>query len=139
MNVYRSDFDWPAGTKITALRVIQVLPKSTAPPNVPRIGVAHQTNARAVLGTVPVESDRSAYFQAPVGKALYFQALDEKGLAVQSMRSATYVHAGEQMVCQGCHEGKHQPPALPGSHLGHGGKRRTAAAGLLQRRDAFPL
>ena len=106
MNVYDSDFAWPAGTKIAALRIIQVLPKSTPPPNQPRIGVADQTNARAVLGTVPVEADGSAYFQAPVGKPIYFQALDANGLAVQSMRSATYVHPGEQLTCQGCHEPK---------------------------------
>lgn len=110
MNVYDADFAWPAGTKIEALRVIQLLPKATAPPNVPRIGVAQQTNARAVLGTVPVEADGSAYFQAPVGKPIYFQALDQQGTAVQSMRSVTYVHPGEQLTCQGCHERKHDPP-----------------------------
>ncbi len=110
MNVYDSDFAWPAKTKIKALRIIQVLPKSTAPPNKPRIGVANQTNARAVLGTVPVEADGSTYFQAPVGKAIYFQALDGNGLAIQSMRSATYVHPGEQMVCHGCHEPKRSSP-----------------------------
>jgi hypothetical protein len=110
-NVYDSDFRWPAGTKIAALRVIQVLPKSTYPPNQPRIGVADQTNARAVLGTVPVESDGSAYFQAPVGKEIYFQALDAHGMAVQSMRSGTYVHPGERLACQGCHEPKHRPPS----------------------------
>ena len=33
-----------------------VLPKTTPPPNEPRIGVADMTNARAVLGTVPVEA-----------------------------------------------------------------------------------
>jgi hypothetical protein len=110
-NVYDADFAWPATTTIKALRVIQVLPKSTAPPNEPRIGVASQTNARAVLGTVPVEADGSAFFEAPVGKALYFQALDERGLAVQSMRSATYVHAGEQLTCQGCHERKRSTPS----------------------------
>ncbi|NUQ62660.1 MAG: discoidin domain-containing protein [Pirellulales bacterium] len=110
MNVYESDFAWPEGTKIDALRVIQVLPKSTAPPNLPRIGIANQTNARAVLGTVPVEADGSVYFEAPVGMPIYFQAVDERGLAVQSMRSATYVHPGERMTCQGCHERKHQPP-----------------------------
>jgi len=108
MDVYDSDFEWPKDTKITALRVIQVLPKTTAPPNKPRIGVASQTNARSVLGTVPVEKDGSVFFEAPVGKAIYFQALNEKGLAVQSMRSATYVHPGERLTCQGCHERKRQ-------------------------------
>jgi len=106
MNVYDSDFAWPRDTKIKALRVIQVLPKTTPPANQPRIGIAPQTNARAVLGTVPVEADGSVHFEAPVGKLVYFQALDERGLAVQSMRSATYVHPGERLVCQGCHEPK---------------------------------
>ncbi|MCL4201889.1 MAG: PD40 domain-containing protein [Pirellulaceae bacterium] len=114
MNVYDSDFPWPAGTEIQALRIIHVLPKSTSPSNQPRIGAADQTNARAVLGTVPVEADGSAYFEAPVGKAIYFQALDADGMAVQSMRSATYVHPGEQLVCQGCHERKQTPPRSAG-------------------------
>jgi len=115
-NVYDGDFAWPPGTRIAALRVVQVLPKTTAPVNRPRIGVAPETNARAVLGTVPVEPDGSAYFEAPVGKVLYFQALDRRGMAVQSMRSGTYVHPGERLVCRGCHERKHTTPhpgALP--------------------------
>lgn len=109
-NVYESDFEWPAGARVAALRVIQVLPKTTPPPNEPRIGVAEQTNARVVLGTVPVESDGSAYFEAPVGKEIYFQALDDQGLAIQSMRSGTYVHSGEQMSCRGCHEPRREGP-----------------------------
>jgi hypothetical protein len=118
MNVYNSDFQWPEGATIEALRVIQLLPKTTAPPNQPRIGVANQTNARAVLGTVPVEEDGSAYFVAPPGKELYFQALDEKGMAVQSMRSGTYVHPGEHLTCHGCHERKRRtPPLLSGTSL----------------------
>jgi hypothetical protein len=112
MNVYQGDFPWPENTRIAALRVIQVLPKSTAPPNEPRVGVANQTNARAVLGTVPVEPDGSAYFQLPAGKQVYFQALDERGMAVQSMRSGTYLQPGEQLTCQGCHEPKHMAPAI---------------------------
>jgi len=106
MNVYNADFAWPTGTEVKALRIIQLLPKSTAPPNKPRIGVADQTNARAVLGTVPVDPDGSVYFEAPVGKPIYFQAIDQDGLAVQSMRSLTYVHPGEQLTCHGCHEPK---------------------------------
>jgi hypothetical protein len=114
MNVYDSDFEWPEDTRITHLRVIQVLPKSTAPPNRPRVGVANQTNARAVLGTIPVEADGSAYFEAPVGMPIYFQALDRTGMAVQSMRSATYAHQGERMTCQGCHEPKQRAPIMGG-------------------------
>ena len=64
----------------------------------------------AVLGTVPVEADGSAYFEAPVGKEIYFQALDEQGLAIQSMRSGTYVHPGEQLSCRGCHEPRREGP-----------------------------
>ena len=110
MNVYDSDFEWPPDATVAALRIIQVLPKTTAPPNQPRIGVAKQTNARAVLGTVPVEADGSAFFEAPAGKELYFQALDARGMAIQSMRSGTYVHPGEQLTCQGCHEPKRRGP-----------------------------
>ncbi|MCP4642535.1 MAG: hypothetical protein GY851_18975 [bacterium] len=113
MNVYESDFEWPEGTQIAALRLIQALPKTTAPPNQPRIGIANQTNARAVLGTVPVESDGSAYFEAPINTTIYFQALNKRGMAIQSMRSGTYVHAGEQLSCQGCHERKHQARQTP--------------------------
>jgi hypothetical protein len=104
LNVYDSQFPWPEETRITALRIIQVLPKTTPSPNVPRIGVAEQTSARAILGSVPVEADGSAHFEAPHGKQLYFQALDERGFAVQSMRSGTYLHRGERLLCQGCHE-----------------------------------
>jgi hypothetical protein len=113
MNIYDSDFEWPQATRIEKLRIVQLLPKSTNPPNQPRIGIANQTNARAVLGTVPVEADGSVYFEAPVGKPIYFQALDASGMAVQSMRSLTYVHPGERLTCQGCHERKHRPPPRP--------------------------
>jgi len=110
LNVYDSDFAWPEGARIAALRIVQVLPKTTPRVDLPRIGIGKETNARAALGTAPVEADGSAYFEAPVGKLLYFQALDDRGMAVQSMRSGTYVHPGERLVCQGCHERKHTPP-----------------------------
>jgi hypothetical protein len=110
VNVYDGNLPWPEGTKITALRIMQVLPKSTPPANGPRIGFGSQKSARAVLGTVPVESDGSAYFELPVGKPVYFQALDAQGLAVQSMRSDTYVHPGETLMCQGCHQPRPEAP-----------------------------
>jgi hypothetical protein len=113
MNVYDSDFAWPENARVTALRIIQVLPKTTPPPNEPRIGVAEQTNARAVLGTVPVEEDGSAHFTVPPGREVYFQALDENGFAIQSMRSGTYFQPGERLTCAGCHERKHQAASAP--------------------------
>jgi hypothetical protein len=104
VNVYKSLKPWPKGTKIKALRVIQLFPKATIRIDQPRISIAAESLARGVLGTVPVAEDGSVYFEAPAGKPIYFQALDENGVAVQNMMSATYVHPGERLVCQGCHE-----------------------------------
>ena len=113
VNVYDGLLPWPAGTKITALRIIELFPKTTPFVDVPRIGIAKESLARGVLGTVPVEADGSAHFLVPAGRGLYFQALDRRGLAVQSMRSLAYFHAGELLVCQGCHERRHRAPAVP--------------------------
>ena len=106
MDVYESQEPWPEGTSIKSLRVVAVFPKDTFDQNDPRVGIADQALARGVLGTVPVESDGSAYFTAPTGCEIYFQALDENGLAVQTMRSGTYVQPGERLTCVGCHEQK---------------------------------
>ncbi len=106
MDVYDADFEWPKGSKIKELRIVQIFPKATPRVDVPRIGLADQALARGVVGTVPVEPDGSAFFEAPVGVPIYFQALDERGIAIQTMRSDTFVHRGEQLVCQGCHEPK---------------------------------
>jgi ABC-type molybdate transport system substrate-binding protein len=107
MNVYESDQPWPPNTKIKALRVINLFPKENSIANEPYIGHAAQSLARGVLGTAPVEEDGSAYFKVPTGAAIYFQALNENGLAVQNMRSDTYLHPGENLTCVGCHEPKH--------------------------------
>ncbi len=114
MNVYITDSfgKLPEGAEINELRVVQVLPKSTPHANSPRIGFGDQSLARIPLGTVPVEKDGSVYFKAPVEKAIYFQLLNEQGMAVQSMRSVTYIHPGEQMSCLGCHESKDASPPV---------------------------
>ena len=110
MNVYDSLLPWPGGAKISALRIVQVFSKASVP--TPHAGPG-RTNIRQALGTVPVEPDGSAYFYAPVNKAIFFQALNERGLAVQSMRSDTYVHPGQRLVCQGCHERRWRAPEPP--------------------------
>lgn len=104
-DVQQSFFPLPASRPIRSLRIFQVLPKtSTHVANQPRIGHANAESARMLLGTVPVEKDGSAYFRAPARKPLYFQAVDETGHAVQSMRSITYLQPGERRSCVGCHE-----------------------------------
>jgi len=120
LNVYDSLKPFPEGTKITALRLYQILPLSIA-----SSAVSHNTGiqipqgydsinlARKVLGTVPVETDGSAHFTVPAMNEIFIQALDKDGLAVQSMRSATWVQPGERLVCQGCHEPKYRAPLLP--------------------------
>ncbi len=108
MNIYESDQPWPQGTKIKSMRVIQVHPKSTYHMQNPEVGLGKGSLTRSILGTAPVAEDGSCHFEAPVGVPIYFQALDEEGLAVQSMRSATYLHEGEQLTCIGCHEDKHK-------------------------------
>ena len=104
MNVYNSDMEFPAGTKIKWLRVIQNILKTNHTMGEPMIGYERENTPRIPLGIVPVEEDGSVYFEAPVAKELIFQVLDENYMAVQSMRSAAFVHAGEQLTCLGCHE-----------------------------------
>ncbi len=110
-DVYWSLMPMPAERTVHSLRVFQVLPKETTHiANQPKLGVANAESARMLLGTVPVESDGSAYFRAPSGVPLYFQAVDGEGRAVQTMRSLTYLQPGERRGCVGCHE---SPGAVP--------------------------
>lgn len=63
-----------------------------------------------VLGTVPVEEDGSASFEAPAHRQLFFVALDENDLSVKRMQSFTAVMPGESLSCVGCHEHRSQTP-----------------------------
>ncbi len=145
MDVYDSLSPWPAGTKITALRVWQILPLSVAPAarnngiQVP--GTGSINTGRAVLGTVPVESDGSAHFVVPAGKEVFFQALDEQGLAVQSMRSGTHFQPGETRTCHGLPRAETAcaaPPA-PSNRWRRDGRRRVCSPTWTARiRSAMP-
>ena len=68
--------------------------------------------AKASLGLVPVEADGSASFQAPAGKVLYFEALDENLNELQRMRSVVQLQPGEQRSCVGCHENRQTSPPV---------------------------
>ena len=69
-----------------------------------------------ILGTVPVHEDGSAYFEAPPGRALYFEALDGEGREIQRMRTFVQAAPGVTRSCIGCHEPKKSSPPRP-DHL----------------------
>ncbi|MFH1267164.1 MAG: hypothetical protein ABIK89_15660, partial [Planctomycetota bacterium] len=61
-------------------------------------------------GTVPVYDDGSAYFFAPAGVELYFQALDADGKEIRRMGTITQITDGETQSCIGCHEHRAMAP-----------------------------
>jgi hypothetical protein len=97
---------------VKKLRIIGVPPKTQPVMNSPNLGVSREDPGKFVLGTVPVEEDGSAYFRVPSGISLFFQALDEKGFAVQTMRSLTYVQPNQTLSCIGCHESRDVAPDI---------------------------
>jgi mono/diheme cytochrome c family protein len=75
-------------------------------------------DVKVVLGDATVHADGSAFFTVPARMPLYFQALDEKGRAVQTMRSWSTLQPGENQSCVGCHEHKNTaPPVRDGGSL----------------------
>ena len=102
---------------VKRLRVVGVPPKVQPQMNFPVLGVSHEDPGKFVLGTVPVEIDGSAYFRVPSGIPVFFQALDAEGLALQTMRSLTYVQPNETLACVGCHESRNASPPATGRPL----------------------
>ena len=114
-NVYDGLGSAPPGT-IRRLRVVGVPPKTHPNMNFPNLGITHDDPGKFVVGTVPVEKDGSAFFRVPAGVSIFFQTLDADGIAVQTMRSATYVQPGQSVSCVGCHEPRTvapRPAAFP--------------------------
>ncbi|MCP4309926.1 MAG: hypothetical protein GY790_01565 [Bacteroidetes bacterium] len=58
---------------------------------------------KKVWGFARVEEDGSARFKVPARQPIYFLPLDEKGMAVQRMRTFTHLMPGETQGCIGCH------------------------------------
>ncbi|MHC4251919.1 MAG: HzsA-related protein [Planctomycetota bacterium] len=97
---------------IKSLRIVAVPVKTHPSMNRPQIGLTADDPGKCVLGTVPVEEDGSAHFRVPAGVSVFFQALDARGAAVQTMRSATYVQPGQTLSCVGCHEPRSEAPPV---------------------------
>lgn len=71
-------------------------------------------DVKVILGDAKVHEDGSAFFIAPARTPLYFQALDDQGRAVQTMRSWSTLQPGENQSCVGCHEHKNSAPPVAG-------------------------
>jgi len=107
----------PRGS-IKQLCVIEEMPK---PHRIEALGFGFQRPViscgatyavKKVWGYVPVEADGSAHFTVPANRALYFEALDDHGRAVQRMRSFTHLAPGERQGCIGCHEARRTAPPV---------------------------
>lgn len=102
--------------EIKKLLILESLPKpvnfSGGPDLVSWLGTF--TLERA-LGTVPVEADGSAYFEAPSDRQFFFVALDEHDLSVKRMQSWCNVQPGEVLGCVGCHEPRTRAPGNRGA------------------------
>jgi len=70
-------------------------------------------DVKAILGDATVYKDGSALFEVPARTPVYFQALNEKSQAVQTMRSWSTLMPGETFACVGCHEDKNDAPRAP--------------------------
>ena len=77
-----------------------------------RVGTDGPWEPKRVLGTVPVAGDGSALFRIPANTPLSIQPLDEKGRALQLMRSWATAMPGEIVSCVGCHEQQNSGPRL---------------------------
>ncbi len=110
LDVYKGlESNWSG--KVHRLRIVGVTPKTQPKMHSPPLGMTKNDTGKFVLGTVPVETDGSAFFRVPSGLPFFVQALDAEGMAVQTMRSVTYVRPGQTQTCIGCHESRNTSPS----------------------------
>jgi hypothetical protein len=77
------------------------------------ISAALAWSAKIYHGIVPVEPDGSVFFEAPSGRALYFQLLDQDYRLVRGMRTFIQAVPGVTRSCTGCHEYNPKGARLP--------------------------
>jgi formylglycine-generating enzyme required for sulfatase activity len=78
------------------------------------VGIDGPWDVKRMLGTVPVEEDGSANFTVPANTPIAVQPLDDRGRALQIMRSWFTAMPGEILSCVGCHESQNSsPPSVP--------------------------
>jgi len=100
--------------RVTALRIMEQVRKSED-----LVGRAYDQSpvmsygtyyAKRCWGTVELAADKSAYFEAPALREIYFQLLDADGREVHRMTSAAQIMPGQTLGCIGCHEPRDTAP-----------------------------
>jgi len=110
-DVYEGMPDVPRGS-VKWLRLVEETSRVSESPGsnglnqVFSISAALAWSPKIYHGIVPVEEDGSAYFEAPSGRALFFQLLDQDYRLVRSMRTFIQAAPGTTRSCTGCHEDK---------------------------------
>jgi Tol biopolymer transport system component len=112
-DIYYNMENVPRGS-IKYIRIMEQVPRTWAAHHwwgYDDYGLAHaavERNAALGLkvqwGIVPVESDGSANFYVPSGRAIFFHALDSNFQVVQHERTYVNYMPGETRSCTGCHE-----------------------------------
>ncbi|MDR3108098.1 MAG: SUMF1/EgtB/PvdO family nonheme iron enzyme, partial [Planctomycetaceae bacterium] len=92
-------------------------------------------DARRIMGEVPVYEDGSASFVVPPNMPVAIQPLDDKGRAVQLMRTWFVGMPGENQSCVGCHES--QNSVTPSSMTIARGKAPTPITPFLGKERPF--
>ena len=95
------------------LRVVEETSRISASPGTPNpfnqtflVSASLSFSTKIYHGLTPVNEDGSVYFNAPSGRALYFQVLDKDKRLIQSMRTFVQAAPGVTRSCIGCHERK---------------------------------
>ena len=118
-NVYAGLGDAVPRGKVRWLRVLEETSRVSASPGSNglnqtfSISAAMAWSPKIYHGIVPVEEDGSVYFEAPSGRAIYFQLLDDDYRLVRSMRTFVQASPGTTRSCTGCHEYNPTPSSTP--------------------------
>ena len=98
--------------RVKYVRVMAALPWPWSEHGIFRIGLAGNVHRKKVYGVAKVREDGSAYFTAPAGENIFFQALDENFMVLQHMPTFINMMPGENRSCIGCHELRRKAPKM---------------------------
>jgi len=98
--------------RVKYVRVMGPLPWPWSENGIFRLGLAGNVHRKKVYGVAKVHEDGSAFFTAPAGENIFFQALDENFMVLQHMPTFINMMPGEHRSCIGCHELRKKAPSM---------------------------